>query len=76
LRDLAAVAAKVAWMSTAEIEPLRSVAEVARALRVSTVTIYRAVGRGELEAVRIGASGPLRISEAALEHFLRPAVKP
>jgi excisionase family DNA binding protein len=54
---------------------LLDVAQTARRLHVSTMTVYRAVWRGELEAMRLGEHGQLRISEDALEAFLRPAVE-
>jgi excisionase family DNA binding protein len=62
-------------MSTVDTAPLRSVAEVAHDLHVSKVTVYRAIERGELAAVRLGVSGPLRIPESAVERFLRPTVE-
>lgn len=48
-------------------------AEVAASLRVHVVTVYRAIERGELEALRLGETGSLRIPEEALEAFLQPA---
>ncbi len=60
-------------MSTIEYDrPLRTVAEVARELSVSRETVYRAISRGELDAVRLGETGSLRIPDEALERFLRP----
>ncbi len=59
-------------MSVAETDSLMAPAEVAKRLRCSRVSVYRAIDRGELEAVRLGENGSLRVSEAALERFLRP----
>jgi excisionase family DNA binding protein len=42
--------------------------EVADALRVSTMTIYRLIRRGELPAVRVGRN--YRVREADLYHYL------
>ena len=47
--------------------------EVAAQLRCSTSSVYRWIKRGELEAVRLGGRGSLRIREGALEAFLLPA---
>lgn len=52
---------------------LRTVPEVARELRISRRTVYRAVERGELDALRLGEAGPLRIPADAVERFARPA---
>jgi len=51
---------------------LLTVPEAARRLRIHRVSLYRAVKRGELQAFRVGANGPLRISRTALEEYLRP----
>jgi excisionase family DNA binding protein len=48
-------------------------AEVAASLRVHVVTVYRAIERGELEALRLGETGSLRVPAEAVEQFLRPA---
>jgi len=45
-----------------------TVAEVARALRVSNMTVYRLIQSGELAALRVGRS--YRINEADLDRFL------
>jgi len=63
-------------MSTAETDRLLAPCEVAHRLRCSPVTVYRAISRGELEARRLGENGSLRVSEDALERFLRPAYAP
>ena len=47
---------------------LLTVAEVAAAMRVSTMTVYRLIKTGELGAVRVGRS--YRIRETDLERFL------
>lgn len=47
---------------------LLTVAEVAAALRVSRMTVYRLVEVGELQAFRIGHS--IRIDRAALDGYL------
>ena len=61
-------------METAETEDRLLVpGEVAQRLRCSAVTVYRAIWRGELQAVRLGRNGSLRVTEEALEEFLRPA---
>jgi excisionase family DNA binding protein len=52
-------------------DPLLTVPEVARALRVSSMTIYRLINEGELGALRIGGSWRLRTS--AVERFLAAA---
>jgi len=51
---------------------LLTVAEVARRLRQSQDTIRRKIAAGELEAVRLGEHGPLRVPEEALAAHLRP----
>jgi excisionase family DNA binding protein len=45
-----------------------TVAEVAAAMRVSTMTVYRLIRVGELAAVRVGHN--YRIREADLERYL------
>lgn len=49
-------------------EPLLTVAEVSRALRVSKMTIYRLIDAGELPALRIGRS--FRVPESAYRAYL------
>ena len=51
-------------MTTAEY---LSVGEVAHLLRVSKASVYRAVERGELPAIRLAPLGALRIPRSALE---------
>ena len=47
------------------------VKEAAEKLGVHYITIYNLISRGELEAVRIGRSKGLRITEEALNKFLK-----
>jgi excisionase family DNA binding protein len=47
---------------------LLTVSEVAHAMRVSNMTVYRLIKRGEIPAVRIGKN--YRIREAAVERYL------
>jgi excisionase family DNA binding protein len=54
-------------------ERYRTVPQIARELLVSRRTIYRAIARGELRAVRIGERGRLRVPVEALERLIRPA---
>ena len=48
-----------------------TVAEVATAMRVSKMTVYRLVHSGELTAVRVGKS--FRVPEKAVHEYLRNA---
>jgi excisionase family DNA binding protein len=53
-----------------------TVAEVAAALRVSRLTVYRAIGRGDLTAYRVGgAFGPLRVPSRAILDYCRLATE-
>jgi len=47
---------------------LLTVAEVASAMRVSTMTVYRLIKAGELPAVRVGKN--YRLRESDLRRFL------
>jgi excisionase family DNA binding protein len=51
-------------------EPMRflTVSEVAKTLRVSSMTVYRLVNSGQLDAVRVGRS--YRIRESDLQRYL------
>jgi excisionase family DNA binding protein len=49
-----------------------TVPEIARELRVSPRTIYRAIERGDLLAVRLGETGRLRVAGDSIAEFLRP----
>jgi len=53
-------------------ERLLTVDEVAHRLRQSRVTIRRKIAAGDLEAVRLGPNGPLRVAEDALAAHLQP----
>jgi excisionase family DNA binding protein len=55
-------------MSLSEVK-LMTVAEVARAMRVSKMTVYRLVHAGDLPAVRVGRS--YRVNENAVRDYLR-----
>ena len=48
-----------------------TVAEVATAMRVSKMTVYRLVHSGELDAIRVGRS--FRVPEQAVNQYLRDA---
>lgn len=48
-----------------------TVAEVATAMRVSKMTVYRLVHAGDLPAVRVGRS--FRVPEDAIHEYLRKA---
>lgn len=48
-----------------------TVAEVAEAMRVSKMTVYRLVHSGELPAVRVGRS--FRVSEETVQDYLKGA---
>jgi excisionase family DNA binding protein len=48
-----------------------TVAEVAKLMRVSKMTVYRLVHSGELPAVQIGRS--FRVPEQAVHEYLRAA---
>jgi excisionase family DNA binding protein len=50
------------------VEGLLTVAEIAQALRVSRMTIYRLVERGSLPSVRVGHS--IRVPAAAVRAYL------
>ncbi len=53
-------------------DTLLTAAEVAEQLRVSTMTVYRLIRRGELPAVRVGRN--YRVREGDLEAFLEAQV--
>ena len=53
---------------------MMTVDEVALLLRVHPNTVYRAVGRGEIEAIRIGRS--YRIPESAVAAHRMPTAEP
>ncbi len=51
--------------------PLLNIAEVARLLAVSTITVRRKVSAGELASVRLTKGGPLRFTQADVEKFIQ-----
>ncbi len=53
-------------------DPLLTAAEVADQLRVSTMTVYRLIRRGDLPAVRVGRN--YRVREQDLVAFLEAQV--
>ncbi len=53
-------------------ETLLTAAEVADQLRISTMTVYRLIRRGELPAVRVGRN--YRVRESELLAFLEEQV--
>lgn len=53
-------------------QPLLTAAEVAEDLRVSTMTVYRLIRRGELPAVRVGRNYRVRAED--LEAYLASRV--
>jgi excisionase family DNA binding protein len=57
-------------MGTAE--QLRTVAQVAKDLQVSELTVRRRVWDGSLVAFRVGRHGPLRIPQRAVDELLQP----
>ncbi|GAA3435043.1 helix-turn-helix domain-containing protein [Kutzneria kofuensis] len=48
-----------------------TIAEVAKVMRVSKMTVYRLVHSGELPAVRVGKS--FRVTETAVQDYLENA---
>ncbi len=58
-------------MSDRELAEVRflTVAEVAKIMRVSKMTVYRMVHAGELPAIRVGRS--FRVPEDAVDTYLR-----
>ena len=62
-------------MSPARRSPLSTGAAAAVA-GCHPVTIWRAIERGDLEAVRLGPTGAYRIDPRSLEEWLRPAHNP
>ena len=53
---------------TDEISRLLTVAEVAVVMRVSRMTVYRLIRRGDLQAIRVGRN--YRVREADLSSYL------
>ncbi len=50
--------------------PLIGIAEVARLLSVSKITIRRKVNAGELPCIRLSPGGPLRFDLRDIEKFI------
>jgi len=50
--------------------PLLNIAEVARLLAVSTITIRRKVSAGELRCVRLTPGGPMRFDVRDVQRFV------
>ena len=55
-----------------QLGPLMTVAEVAAALRVSTMTVYRLIKSGELAALRVGKNYRIRADD--LEAYLAKGI--
>ena len=53
---------------TSPISRLLTVAEVATVMRVSRMTVYRLIRRGQLQAIRVGRN--YRVREDDLEKYL------
>lgn len=51
---------------------LLSTGVAARRAGVHPTTIWRAIDRGELRAIRLGPTGDFRVPEDALDEWLRP----
>jgi excisionase family DNA binding protein len=62
------------WPERATPAPYLTPEECARLLRVSRASIYRAVARGDVQAVRLHPAGALRIPRAELERVLAGGV--
>ncbi len=61
------------WHATAmavATKQFETVPEFARTLRVSRRTVYRAVARGDIAALRLNPNGALRIPSSELERLL------
>jgi excisionase family DNA binding protein len=50
---------------------LLSPSEVARLLGVHKATVYRRIHQGEIRALRLGETGPLRVRSDELERWLQ-----
>ena len=50
--------------------PLIGIAEVARLLSVSKITIRRKVAEGELPVIRLSKGGPMRFDPRDIERFI------
>ncbi|MGJ3507956.1 helix-turn-helix domain-containing protein [Enemella sp. A6] len=56
-------------MSTATVEPVLKVADVAQHLNCDRNTVYRLIEAGDLRAIRVGQK-LLRVPESALAEFI------
>jgi excisionase family DNA binding protein len=63
-------------MRTSETTDFLTVEQAARVLGQSRATIYRRIERGQLGALRLGETGPLRIPLSSLLRYARPAARP
>jgi excisionase family DNA binding protein len=63
-------------MAVETTQELLTPREVARTLRQSVPTVYRKIAAGEIEAYRLGDTGPLRVPAEALKRHLRRASAP
>jgi excisionase family DNA binding protein len=59
---------------TSPISRLLTVAEVATMMRVSRMTVYRLIRRGQLNAIRVGRN--YRVKEDDLQRYLEAQVVP
>jgi excisionase family DNA binding protein len=53
------------------MSPLLEIADVARILNVSIITVRRKVSAGELPCIRLTKGGPMRFDPRDLEHFIQ-----
>ena len=60
----------------AHVPEFLSVAETAKLLRLSELTVYRSVWSRRLPAIRLADHGVIRIPRAALEEFAHPSERP
>jgi len=63
-------------MNAHERTHLIDVGEAAKRLRVAPVTIRRRIRDGQLEAMRVGARGGIRIPERSLDALVQPVTPP
>jgi len=58
-------------MNAVELPPVMTVAEVAKAARVSKATVYAEIRRGKLDVIRLGTANRVwRVSRVAFERWL------
>jgi len=53
------------------MSPLLGIADVARILNVSKITVRRKVSSGELPCIRLTKGGPMRFDPRDLERFIQ-----